>query len=356
MKHTTKIARPTVTSLGNTIPPSRHKEVDGTIYLRNNENPFGGDFRRYPGFTQDGLDDLVLQYLNLIKRFEHNCGSPPVDLDERNVLLTQGAASGLEQVFKAFFEPGIDSVVLTPPCFSIFPRIAAIYNISTDSVPLSGDEHNRLNVDAICQSGAKGIVICDPNNPIGSRLHPDDITRLLDNFKGLVVIDEAYVEYSRYPSNLVRLNSHPNLLIIRTMSKALGMAGLRIGTAIGSKDLILALSKVQLPFSVSSVAAREALTRLTNEEEIKSGIMRFRKERDRVFDALISLPFITGIWGSDGGFITIQVSDLDAVRNKLSNALIEPVYKPEGLSGYIRISIGTEVQNTHLIDSLRSLS
>jgi histidinol-phosphate aminotransferase len=325
------------------------------IYLRNNENPYGGDFRHYPE-DQFGKESLPEAYLKLIGSFERMSGGAEHGLSAPNILLTQGAAGALEQVFKAYFEPGIDEVILTSPSFGIFSRVARIYRIATHKIPLSGDGFDRLDIEAICKSKAKGIVLCDPNNPVGSRLHPEDVTRLLENFNGVVIVDEAYVEYSRRCSNLKHLKTFPHLVILRTMSKALGMAGLRIGAAIGSADMIEPLRRVQLPFAISSIAADWCQSAIGRSDEIHAGIEQFRVERDRVHRELRRLPYLSGIWGEDGGFLTIRTSCMNDVARVLLAKQIEPVFNPEGLQDYVRISIGTPYENDCLIQALQMLT
>lgn len=323
------------------------------LYFRNNENPFGGRFRCYPGYVDDGLRDLAGNYISLLQYLEKN--PPSIPLGPENVLLTQGAACALEQVFKTYFEPGDDSVILTPPYFSIFGRVAKLYNISIRESALVGDGFERLNIDEICATQARGIVLCDPNNPLGCRISPEDITLLLQRFNGLVIIDEAYVEYSRFPSNLHHLHSYENLLIIRTFSKAFGMAGLRIGCVIGAQSMISSISKVQLPFAISSVAASEASNQLGNRENVVLMIEQFRMERDRMVNALKTIPYVVRILSGDSGFITLQVANIDRVITGLRSAKIEPVFNPEGLIGYIRISLGSREQNTRLLTALNQL-
>ena len=325
------------------------------LYLRDNENPYGGAFRQYPE-DPFGKESLAQAYLKLIEDLDRMSGGVDQGLSTSNILLTQGAAGALEQVFKAFFEPGIDEVILTSPSFGVFSRLARIYRIATHNIPLSGEGFDRLDVEAICKSKAKGIVLCDPNNPVGNRLHAEDVTQLLENFKGVVIVDEAYVEYSRRCSNLKHLKQCPHLVILRTMSKALGMAGLRIGAAIGSVDMIEPLRRVQLPFAISSIAADWCQSAIGRSDEIHAGIEQFCVERDRVHRELSRLPYVSGIWGEDGGFLTIRTSHINDVTRVLRTQQIEPAFNPQGLQGYIRISIGTPSDNDRLIQALRTLT
>lgn len=326
-----------------------------TLYLRDNENPYGTQFRNYPNLDKDGLVMFVQTYLALIEKIDRDHGGRSPSLHASNIIFTSGAACAIEQVFKAYFEPGVDQVVITPPCFGAFSRLAAIHGVTCVEAPLGGRAYDRLDIDGICSSGAKGIVLCDPNNPVGSRLQARDVLALLERFSGLVVIDEAYVEYSQRPSNLMHLSDFPQLLILRTMSKALGMAGLRIGAVLGSDALIEPLRRVQLPFAISSVSASAAYDALRQPEAILSGISQFCLERDIVYRALADLPHVSDIFGHDSGFLSIRTQRFsDAVRALTENR-IQPVFAPEGLDGWIRISIGTPCQNERLINVLAGL-
>lgn len=350
-----KLARQVVNELDMGFPFTPEPRDARTIYLRNNENPFGGAFRTYP---EEPCDEpgLAQCWLDLIAGLEHR-HDPRLDyrLTAANILLTHGAAAALEQIFKAYFEPGLDRIIVTPPLFGVFTRLARIYDIDACPITLQGDGFDRLDLETISASNAKGILLCDPNNPVGSRLHPDDIAQVLEQFPGVVVIDEAYVEYSRRPSNLRHLETCSRLLILRTMSKALGMAGLRIGAAIGAAEMIEPLRRVQLPFAVSSIAATWCRSAMTDHSAICDGIQRFRAERDRVADALRLLPYVTGLWGEDGGFLTIRTSRAHEVGRALHAARIQPTFNPQGLQGFIRLSIGMPHENDCLLRMLHAL-
>jgi histidinol-phosphate aminotransferase len=355
MKSTSSLARRVVENLEPVVPGATEPFDPHALHLRNNENPYGGLYRRYPGFSNDGVAGLSESYLDVIRFIEQEHDAAPLHLQTSNISLSLGAASALEQVFKAFFEPCVDRVALTPPCFGVFSRLASIYRIETIAAPLLGPAYDRLNVDELCASNAKGVVLCDPNNPIGSRLHPADIERLLARFSGLVVVDEAYVEYSRQRSNLRHLQVFPRLIILRTLSKALGMAGLRLGAAIGHEEVIEPLRRVQLPFAISSASAGAAQAILARPERIMKAIQQFRVERDRFHDALAALPCVASIWGHDCGFICIRTDRFKAVMNALRADRIEPVFCPERLPDCVRMSIGTTCQNDRVIRALEHI-
>lgn len=323
------------------------------IYFRNNENPFGTEYKRYPGYSDDGMETLPEAYLAFIQMVDKLCGAQSQSLDNSNVLFTQGAAGGFEQIIKTFFEPAKDIIGLTPPYFSVYARIASIFNIDVREIPLTGNDMRFLDVDKICSLNIKGIVLCDPNNPVGSRLDRATVRALIERFTGLIIIDEAYVEYSQYASNLHFIQQHPNVLILRTASKALGMAGLRIGAILGRSELIEAISRVQLPFAISSCAAKYARATLEKKDLLLQRIARFKKERDRVYQALLQFPFFSQVSGEDSGFLAVQTEYLDDIILLLRHFRLEPVFRPERMRDWIRISIGTQQQNDRLIQALQ---
>lgn len=159
-------------------------------------------------------------------RFNEN---RPTVWDERNLLLTRGAVDALELVLRAFFEPGADAIALTPPTFGFFDRLAALHGVARHRVPLLGPGFQRLDLERLLALPVKGVLLCDPGNPTGTTLHPADVAALLDRFPGLVVIDETYAELAGRPSHRHRVADHPNLVVLRSMSKGFALAGLRLG-------------------------------------------------------------------------------------------------------------------------------
>ncbi|WP_324284994.1 aminotransferase class I/II-fold pyridoxal phosphate-dependent enzyme [Enterobacter ludwigii] len=356
MRPVSAMARKIVQQLSPYRPFIHNDRSEHMIVLTNNENLYGGEFSTYPDTGKSGLEAFAASYLNLLTCIEgfHDTGHPA--LTPENIILTSGSAVALEQIFKAYFEPGKDVVTLTPPFFGIFSRLAQIYNIQINSVPLSGPEYNRLDVNAICNSGTKGVILCDPNNPTGNRICPGDIAALLERYQGLVVIDEAYVEYSHHSSALKHLSSHPNVLVLRTFSKAMGMAGLRIGAVIGDSSFIEPLRRVQLPFALSSIAVERARHLIEQPDTIIAGIRRFQHERDRLYSILKTVPAIEAVWGNDAGFLTIQVKHIERFSDAFHRYHIHAVFNPEGMENYIRISPGTPGQNDYLVQAISSAS
>ncbi len=324
--------------------PTRSEER-GMVNLRDNENPFGGPQLRYPN---NMTHPLAEQYVRALDFIEQTSG-PTFNPD--TVLLTRGASDALDLIFRAFFEPGQDAVAVTPPNFQLFDELATVFKIGMHRVDLSGDDFSRIDVTKLAALPVKGIILCDPNNPVGSSIAADDIFRLLSSFNGLVVIDEAYVEYTRRQSWRHLIESHPNLLVVRSMSKGLGMAGLRLGAVFGREPLIKAMLKVRLPFALPRPVMEEATAELADPVRLRSQIDQFIAERDRFADQLRRYPLIERVF-SDAGFITIKTrADLATLLAKKG---FDAVPNPMGWTGYLRISIGMPEVNDAVMQVLNN--
>ncbi|PTL75945.1 aminotransferase class I/II-fold pyridoxal phosphate-dependent enzyme [Vitiosangium sp. GDMCC 1.1324] len=322
--------------------PTR-SEDRGMVNLRDNENPFGGAQNRYPDNMALGLAVRYVDALDVVEQTRSDSGTP------ETLILTRGAGDALDLVFRAFFEPGKDAIAITSPTFRLFDELAAVHGLGLHRIALQGDAFDRLDVEALCALPVKGIVLCDPNNPMGTSLHPDDVSRLLSAFKGLVLIDEAYVEYTKRRSYRHVIHSHPNLVVVRSMSKALGMAGLRLGAAFAQAPLIAAMRKVRLPFALPRPVIEQAHAELADAKRLRAQIDAFITERDRFAALLRGCPNIERVY-ADAGFVTIRADA--ALGAHLAHAGFDTVPNPMGWPGYIRISIGTPEINDRVISAL----
>ncbi len=345
------LAREVIRSMRPAFPFESHPECHGLINLRDNENPFGGPQRHYP---DNGHHSLVAAYVRALDAVE----VPPADTAEwhwgaDNILITRGAADGLDLIFRAFFDPGIDAVAVTPPSFAIFDELSTVYRVARHPAPLLGEDLNRLDVERLTALPVKGVILCDPGNPTGTCLVPEDVLRLLESFDGLVVIDEAYVECSGRPSYRHLIPEHPNLVVVRSMSKALGMAALRLGAVLAHPDLVLALRKVRLPFALPGPVTAQAMNELSQPTLLRGQIDAFTGERDRFAADLAGCPGIGRIF-AEAGFITVE-GDAEIAAG-LRRAGFDIVPEPMGWPGHLRISIGRPSDNSRLVAALRSAS
>ncbi|MFJ2031718.1 aminotransferase class I/II-fold pyridoxal phosphate-dependent enzyme [Streptosporangium sp. NPDC087985] len=341
--------REVVRELGPAGPFSPRPESQGLINLRSNENPFGGAYRRYP---DDDLDVLVRHYVVALDEVE----PPPQpgrhgEWNGENVLMTRGAVDALDLVLRTFFEPGADTVAVTPPNFVFFDRLAATHGIARCPVPLGGERFDRLDVERLVSLPVRGVLLCDPNNPSSTRLDAGDLDRLLARFVGLVVIDETYVEFDARASHRHRVGEHPNLIVLRSLSKGFGMAGLRLGAILADPGVIAAIREVRPPFAVPGPVIERAVDGLADPSVLRRRIESFVEERGRLVDALSRCPRVLQIFG-DAGFVTVEVGDLAGVAADLRRARIDVVINPGGWQRRIRISVGSRHENAQLIAAL----
>lgn len=322
------------------------------IRLRDNENPFGGKHNRYPDDTVKKLTTRYIQALDYIDLFLEPRSKQYFAHCTDGLLITRGASDALDLVFRAFFDPGRDSIAVTPPNFKLFNELATVYQITTHEIDLMGDKFNRLDVSKLMNKQTKGIFLCDPNNPMGTNLHTDDIKKLLECFQGLIIIDEAYVEYSTRRSYRFLIQKYPNLLIVRSMSKALGMAALRLGAVFAHPQLINALRKVRLPFALPSIVIETAIAELNDVTSLRHRIDTFNKERDRIADQLKACPCIEKVF-ADAGFITVKTDN--ETHKIIQRSGFDVMANPMGLEGYLRISLEDSSINNQLVNTLKHI-
>ncbi|WP_370416557.1 aminotransferase class I/II-fold pyridoxal phosphate-dependent enzyme [Streptomyces fradiae] len=344
------LVRPVVRALPPAGPFSPRPEHRGEVNLRFNENTFGGDCFRYP---DTGLDPLAAAYLAALDQLDPSPDGRAGAQEPGHVVLTRGAVDALELVLRTFFEPGVDAVATTPPVFGFFDRLAALHGLPRHHVPLRGTRHDRLDVAGLLGLPVKGILLCDPGNPTGTRLRGSDVAALLDGFPGLVVIDETYAEVAPGPSHRHRIPAHPRLLVLRSLSKGLGMAGLRLGAILADPAPVTALRSAQAPFPVPCEVVDRALAELSRPAELGRRISLFVAERDRLAAALARSPFVTHV-AADAGFVTAHVTDTARVAAALARARLAAVVEPDGLREHVRISVGRPDENRHLVAALAS--
>jgi len=313
------------------------------IFLDANENPFQNGVNRYPDPKQHALK-AVLSERNL--------------LDKDQILLGNGSDEILDLIFRAFCEPKTDNIITMPPTYGMYKVLAGINDIDNREVLLTMDF--QLNVAAILKatdSNTKVIFFCSPNNPTGNSFHTAAITRLLNEFSGLVVIDEAYIDFSKNKSWLRELSKYPNLIITQTFSKAYGMAGLRLGACYASTDIIQTLNKIKPPYNVNERTQQEVLQRIESLDVLKKHISTIIAERERLGDELLQIPFIEKVYNSDANFLLATVDDADkryaeilqkgiVVRNRTKQPLC---------SNTLRFTIGTKEENDRLMNVLTNL-
>jgi len=313
------------------------------IFLDANENPFENGVNRYPDPQQRNVKSILAEQ-NGVK--------------QKNILLGNGSDEVLDLIYRAFCEPARDNVITLPPTYGMYKVLADTNNVENREVLLTEDF--ELNIEAILASSdrfTKILFICSPNNPTGNIFNPNNIEVLLNSFKGLVVIDEAYIDFSSKQSWLKKLSLYPNLIVTQTLSKAYGLAGIRLGICYASTEIIAILNKIKPPYNVNELTQKRALKKLLNKNDFFNEIGFIIDEKNRLFKELLQIKFIIKIYPSEANFILIKVDDahkrynqlLDkgiVIRNRTSQPLCENA---------LRLTIGTPKENETLIKTLKEL-
>ena len=313
------------------------------IYLDANENPNENGINRYPDTQQKSVKALLSKMKNI---------------SENQILLGNGSDEVLDLLFRAFCEPNKDNVITLPPTYGMYGVLANLNAIENREVLLNEDfTPNVTRILFEVNKFTKIIFLCSPNNPTGNSFSEESIVTLLKNFRGLVVLDEAYIDFSSNESWLSKINDFPNLVITQTLSKAYGMAGIRLGILYASTEIINTLNKIKPPYNVNVLTQNKAIEKLENTEEIKQQIIEIQKERSLLFDELLQINWIKKVYSSDANFILINVDDANkryqkflekgiVIRNRTSQPLCE---------NCLRITIGTSEENLKLINTLKQL-
>tara|TARA_R110000850_G_scaffold80862_1_gene173521 strand:- start:65401 stop:66462 length:1062 start_codon:yes stop_codon:yes gene_type:complete len=313
------------------------------VYLDANENPFANGINRYSDPQQKELKEVLGALKNVLTK---------------NILIGNGSDEVLDLIFRAFCEPKIDNVITLPPTYGMYSVLAAINSVENREVLLEKDF--QPNVSSILSSvniNTKIIFLCSPNNPSGNSFLEESVLEILENFNGLVVIDEAYIDFSEDAGWLHSLEEFPNLVITQTLSKAYGAAGIRMGICYASAEIIMVLNKIKPPYNSNLLSQERAIQVLKNNEKIKSQIALIKQERTSLYKALLQINFVSKVYASDANFLLIKVDNADlrykqlldkgfVVRNRSSQPLCENT---------LRITIGTSEENKSLIKALQQL-
>jgi len=328
---------------------ARH-EFSGTanIFLDANENSFGSplpeNYNRYP----DPLQSALKEKISSIK------GVPPM-----NIFLGNGSDEAIDLLFRIFCEPGKDNTILFPPTYGMYEVCAEMNNVKVKKVPLL--ENFQLDlaaIEAAIDINTKLIFVCSPNNPTGNSINRSDIEILLNNFDGLVVIDEAYINYAKQKTFIPELTEYPNLVILQTLSKAWGLAGLRLGMAFAGQPVINYFNKVKYPYNINTATQRLALDALANISSVNNWTKTTVEQKEWLEGELFKLTFIQKVYPSDANFILVKMSGAEKVYQYLAGKGIIVRDRSRVLlcDDCLRITIGTPDENKQLIEALKDYS
>ncbi|HTK22244.1 MAG TPA: histidinol-phosphate transaminase [Mucilaginibacter sp.] len=319
---------------------------EASVYLDANENAFGSpleqNYNRYP----DPLQYEVKKCLSKIK------GVPP-----RNIFLGNGSDEAIDILVRAFCNPGVDNVILVPPTYGMYEVSANINDIKIKKVPLT--EEFQLNLEGIAEAidnHTKLIFVCSPNNPTGNSMNRDDVETLLANFNGLVVVDEAYINFSRQKTFIQELTEYANLVVLQTLSKAWGLAGLRVGMAFASEEIIEIMNKVKPPYNINDASQQLALKALENVDQVNGWIKETLIQRDKLVLELKDYGFVIDIYPSDANFILVKTTDPRGIYTYLveQGIIVRDRSKVTLCEGCLRITVGTPEENNTLLQALKN--
>ncbi len=314
------------------------------VFIDANENPFKTNVNRYP----DPQQTDVKQRLAEVK-----------GISTTQILLGNGSDEVLDLIVRAFCEPNNDNVITLPPTYGMYKVLAVLNAVDIISVELDNDFEPKVDEILAVQNGnSKLLFLCSPNNPTANSFNSKKIEQLIRKFNGIVVVDEAYIDFSSQESWLGRLNEFSNLIVTQTLSKAYGLAGIRLGICYASEFIISVLNKIKPPYNVNQLTQYKALERLSEINEVEDQIALILKERDLLITELNSISFIKTIYPSDANFVLAKVDDADLRYKQLidNGIVVRNRTKQPLCKNCLRFTIGTQEENKKLIRTLNQLS
>ena len=316
-----------------------------SVFLDANENPYnspqGVSYNRYP-------DPLQWQLKFQVARIK---GVPA-----ENICIGNGSDEIIDLAYRIFCNPGKDNVIICPPTYGMYAVNANINDVEIRKVNLTSTF--QLNVDGIMQATdnhTKLLFICSPNNPTGNNMNRADVEFLLNNFPGIVIIDEAYINYSKQKTFIQELTAYPNLVVMQTLSKAWGLAALRLGLCYASLDIIDLFNKVKPPYNINEASQQMALQALQHTEQVNEWIKEMVLQKELLINAFNSFSFVKTVYSSDANFILIKVDDAALLYQYLASneIVVRNRSKESGCENCLRISIGTPEENKNLLSALK---
>ena len=319
---------------------------EANIFLDANENSLGSPLLKWYNRYPDPMQWKIKDKLSVIKQV-------PVD----QIFLGNGSDEPIDLLFRCFCEPGVDEVIVFPPTYGMYEVSANINNVHLSKVPLTREFQLDLEaLESAIKPNTKIIWICSPNNPSGNSIDRQDIEMVLNNFDGLVVVDEAYINFSRQKSLVSDLADYPNLVVLQTLSKAWGLAGLRMGMAFASPAIVAYLNKVKPPYNISEPVQELALKALDEIGQVNDMILQLVASRKQMEEELARSSSVVGIFPSDANFLLVEFTDAKGMYDYLINKGIVVRDRSNVLlcENCLRITVGTDAENLQLLDAINS--
>jgi histidinol-phosphate aminotransferase len=341
-----KLVRPNILRLKPYSSARSEFEGEAEVFLDANENAFaspaGDGLNRYPDPLQKELKARVSE-LN--------------SLPAENIFVGNGSDEAIDLLFRIFCEPGRDNCIICPPTYGMYKVSADINDIEVRNVRLTNDF--QLDIPSILKAtdaNTKLIFICSPNNPTGNLMRRLDVIEIARNFRGTVVVDEAYIHFAEAESFTKELDRLPNIVVLQTFSKAWGMAGLRVGLAFADSAIIDLMNRVKPPYNVSGIAQKAVLDSIRNTDEMKVWVSETLQERERLIVSLRTFDFVSKIFPTDANFVLVRTTGANAIYRHLIDAriVVRDRSNVELCEGSLRITVGTADENTRLLNALSS--
>ena len=344
MKSLEALTRPNIWSLAPySSARNEYAGREARVFLDANENPYNAPYNRYP-------DPLQLEVKNAISKIK----GVPVE----SIFLGNGSDEAIDLPYRCFCRPGIDNVVAIEPTYGMYKVCADINDVAYRPVLL--DEHYQIKAEkllAACDDKTKIIWICSPNNPTGNSIVREEIVRTIEGFEGIVIVDEAYSDFSSQRSLRADLAKYPNLIVLNTFSKAWGCAAIRLGMAFASKEIIDLFNKVKYPYNVNQLTQRQALEALSDPFTVDKWVRMLIQERERMMDAFRLLPICQTVYPTDANFFLAKMDDAQKTYDYLVDCgvIVRNRTRVQLCQNCLRITIGSKAENNELIAALRQM-
>lgn len=316
---------------------------EASIFLDANENPFNTPYNRYPDPLQWAVKEKIGQLKGVRKE---------------NILLGNGSDEPIDLLIRAFCDPGKDAITSISPSYGMYEVSAEVNNVEFRKVKLTpAFELDAEELLRVAGEDSKLIFLCSPNNPTGNNLSRKEIYKVLANFHGLVVVDEAYIDFSSAPSYIGELSKYPNLVVLQTFSKAWGAAAIRLGMAFASPEVIGLLNKIKYPYNINQLTQEYALRLLLDENKMKEQLVLLLEGRTLLERRLRELPCVKTIYPSDANFILVRVTDATGIYNRLveKGIIVRNRTNVALCEGCLRITVGTKEENNQLLNELEKI-
>lgn len=337
------LVRPNIMALKPYSCARNEFKGEASVYLDANENPYNAPFNRYP----DPLQWAVKEKISGVK-----------GIAKDNIFLGNGSDEPIDLVYRAFCVPGKDNVVAIAPTYGMYGVCADINDIEYREILL--DEDFQFSADKMMEKADKNTKVmwlCSPNNPTGNALNQDEIRKLVSVFDGIVILDEAYIDFSSQSSFLKELDKHPNLIVLQTFSKAWGSASIRLGMAFASTEIIDIFNKIKYPYNVNILTQKQALSILDNASQVKEWVKTLLEERTSLIEKMKEVPIVRHIYPTDANFILVKVDDANATYERLvmKGIIVRNRNNVALCQGGLRITVGTPKENDILINEMKKM-